>query len=157
MHPHAKLIEKFYSAFQNLDGESMAECYHPKVFFSDPVFPRLEGKEATAMWKMLCSQARDFSLSFDTVEADNHLGKTRWEANYTFSLTGRKVRNKIDANFEFKDGKIICHSDQFSFWKWSVMALGSVGLLLGWTPLIRNRVRQQAAINLEKFIQHLPE
>ncbi len=152
MHPNAKLIETFYSSFQKLDGEAMAQCYHPEVEFSDPVFPGLEGDEASAMWKMLCAQAKDFSLSFDAIEADESSGNVHWEAIYNFSATGKKVHNKIDAEFRFKDGKIIQHKDTFDFWKWNSMALGPTGMLLGWTPLIKNKVRQQAATNLEKFI-----
>lgn len=153
MHPNEKLIETFYSSFQKLDGESMAKCYHPEVKFSDPVFPGLKGDEASAMWKMLCSQAKDFILTFENIEADENTGKAHWEATYNFSKTGKKVHNIIDAEFQFKDGKIIRHKDSFNFWTWSKMALGTVGILLGWTPLIKNKVRQQAAANLEKFIR----
>ncbi len=153
MQQNVKLIETFYSSFQKLDGESMAECYHPEIEFSDPVFPDLKGDEAAAMWKMLCSQAKDFSLTFDKVEADDLSGKAHWEAVYNFSATGRKVHNIINAEFQFKDGKIIRHKDNFDFWKWSKMALGPTGFLLGWTPLLKNKIRQQAAKNLEKFIR----
>ncbi|MCB0245996.1 MAG: nuclear transport factor 2 family protein, partial [Anaerolineae bacterium] len=61
--------------------------------------------------------------------------------------------NRIDASFRFQDGKIIQHRDSFSFWRWSSMALGPVGMLLGWSPLVKNKVRRQAAHNLERFIQ----
>jgi hypothetical protein len=70
-------------------------------------------------------------------------------------MTGRRVHNKIDATFQFQDGKIIRHHDRFNFWKWSFMALGPVGLFLGWSPFIKNKVRKQAAKNLEKFIKKL--
>ena len=153
MHPNAKLIETFYSSFQKLDGESMADCYHSDVEFSDPVFPDLKGDEASAMWKMLCSQAKDFTLTFENIEADDHSGKAHWEAIYNFSKTGKRVHNIIEAEFQFMDGKIISHKDSFNFWEWSKMALGPVGMLLGWTPLIKNKVRQQAAMNLEKYIR----
>jgi ketosteroid isomerase-like protein len=153
MHPNAKLIETFYSSFQKLDGNSMAKCYHPDVEFSDPVFPDLKGNEASAMWKMLCSQAKDFTLTFENIEADENTGKAHWEATYNFSKTGKRVHNIIDAKFQFKDGKIIHHKDSFNFWDWSKMALGPVGMLLGWTPLIKNKVQQQAARNLEKYIR----
>lgn len=153
MHTNAKLIETFYSAFQNLDGEKMAEYYHPEIEFSDPVFSDLKGEEASAMWKMLCSNAQNFSLTFDQIEADDNSGSAHWEAKYDFSATGKKVHNKIDAKFQFQDGKIIRHKDSFSFWKWSSMALGPAGMLLGWTPLIKNKVQQQAMKNLEKFIR----
>ena len=152
MHPHVQLIETFYAAFQKLDGETMTQCYHSDIEFSDPVFTDLKGSDASAMWKMLCSQAKDFNLTFDNIEADENTGQAHWEAIYNFSATGRKVHNKIDAVFQFKDGKIIRHTDSFDFWKWSSMALGPVGMLLGWTPLIKHKVQKQAAEKLDKFI-----
>ena len=153
MHPNAKLIEKFYLSFQQLDGDGMVACYHRDIQFSDPAFPDLKGAEAGMMWKMLCSQAQGFELSFDHIVADETSGKTDWDARYDFSMTGRRVHNKIEAEFKFQDGKIIEHKDSFNFWKWSAMALGLTGLLLGWTPLVKNKVRQQAARNLQKFIR----
>lgn len=92
---------------------------------------------------------------FSETQADDTVGKVHWEATYIFSATGRKVHNRIDASFRFQDGKIIRHHDSFSFWRWSSMALGPVGTLLGWSPLVKNKVRRQAAQNLEKYIQKL--
>lgn len=57
MHPNIALIERFYSCFKVLDGDGMAQCYHEQIEFSDPVFPKLEGSKAGAMWKMLCSHS----------------------------------------------------------------------------------------------------
>ena len=144
MHPNANLIENFYKSFQKLDGEAMSRCYHPEARFSDPVFPSLAGPEAGQMWKMLCAQAKNFELTYSDVQADDLTGKAHWEASYDFSATGRRVTNRIDAEFEFRDGKIIKHTDNFDFWKWSRMALGPVGFLLGWTPLVRKKVQRQA-------------
>jgi hypothetical protein len=76
----------------------------------------------------------------------------RWEAWYTFSRTGRKVHNIIDASFEFKDGKILVHQDTFDFWRWTRQALGMPGILLGWTPFMRNKVRVTARNGLKKFM-----
>lgn len=152
MHPNIALIEQFYSSFKALDGVGMAECYHQEIVFSDPVFPKLEGANAGAMWQMLCSQAQGFELSFSGIQADDRSGVAHWEAKYDFSATGRRVHNKIDAQFEFQDGKIIRHTDLFNFWKWSRMALGPAGLVLGWSPFLRRKVQQQAAKGLERFI-----
>lgn len=152
MHPNEKLIEIFYTSFQKLDPEAMVRCYHPDIRFSDPVFPILSGPEVGAMWRMLCSQAKNFELTFADVQADDQKGKARWEARYDFSATGRRVHNKIEAEFEFRDGKIIKHTDSFDFWKWSSMALGPAGLLLGWTPLLRGKVQKQASERLAKFM-----
>lgn len=151
MHPNAALIQQFYQAFQQLDAERMARCYHPEVHFSDPVFSDLRGAEAADMWRMLASRAQDFSLSFSDVRADDQQGQANWVANYTFSQTGCTVVNKIHARFEFRDGKIIRHIDTFDLWRWAHQALGLKGLLLGWTPLVRNTIRRQAAKGLAQF------
>jgi hypothetical protein len=67
------------------------------------------------------------------------------------------VVNSIDAEVTFRDGKIVTHRDRFDFGKWSRQAIGTPAILLGWTPLIRNKVKKTAAENLAKFIAKHPE
>ncbi len=153
MHANAQLIQKFYSCFQARDAAGMSACYHPEVVFSDPVFGRLQGVQTTAMWHMLCSRARDLEITFKNIQADAGRGAAHWEARYTFSKTCRPVHNVIDAAFMFRDGRIIQHIDTFSFWKWTRMALGPVGLLLGWTPILQAAIRKDARHSLEAFMQ----
>lgn len=148
-----ELVKKFYTAFQNKDWKTMQSCYHDDVLFSDPVFQNLKGNEAKAMWHMLVSAGKDLKLEFSNVSANNQTGSCHWEAYYTFSRTGRKVHNIIDATLEFKDGKIIRHTDVFDLWRWSGMALGISGTLLGWSPIIKNKVRGIAQANLKKFMK----
>jgi ketosteroid isomerase-like protein len=150
-HPNAELITRFYQAFQQLDAETMASCYAADVQFSDPVFTDLRGADAGDMWRMLCAKAQGFSLIFDDVVADDHSGKARWVATYTFSQTGNQVVNHIQADFTFRDGKIVTHRDQFDLWRWARQALGGKGLLLGWAPFVQNAIRQQAAKGLAAF------
>ncbi|MCU7960273.1 MAG: nuclear transport factor 2 family protein [gamma proteobacterium symbiont of Bathyaustriella thionipta] len=156
MHTHEKLIERFYQSFQKRDAAGMLDCYHPDIHFSDPVFTDLQGAQAAAMWRMLCANARDFSLQYSDIHADDESGKAHWEARYTFSQTQRPVHNRIEASFRFQDGKIISHQDDFNFWLWSRMALGPAGLLLGWTPVLKTKVRNSAHRNLQKFIHKHP-
>ncbi len=152
MHDNAALLTRFYTAFSERDGDAMAACYHPDAEFSDPVFPELKGKEPGAMWRMLTARADDLVVRFSGIEADDTAGKAHWEADYTFSATGRFVKNVIDAEFTFEDGLIRTHVDTFDFYRWSRMALGTTGLLLGWTPIVKNKVRGQAGAQLQKFI-----
>ncbi len=154
MHPNAELIKTFYLAFQKLDAEAMARCYAADVVFGDPVFPALRGQEAGDMWRMLINKAQNFSLVFDGVEADDRQGKAHWIATYTFSQTGNTVVNDIHASFEFRDGKIVRHADRFDLWKWARQALGMKGVLLGWTPIVRNAIQAQAAKGLASFRAH---
>lgn len=153
MNQNQKTIARFYTAFQQSDGAAMAACYHPEIVFLDPVFPLLHGKRAMAMWAFLTQRPADpKDRTFGNIEADDDKGSAHWEAKYIFPQTGRRVHNKIDARFEFKDGKIIKHVDTFNFWKWSAMALGPIGLLLGWTGFLKSKVRKQVQAKLDEFI-----
>jgi ketosteroid isomerase-like protein len=153
MHPNAQLLTDFYSAFQRHDAQAMAACYHPDVEFSDAAFPGLRYARVTSMWRMFSERGDEIQVTFRDVQADDRTGRAHWEAQYTFGATGRKVLNRIDAEFEFKDGKILRHTDRFDFWKWSSQALGPVGMLLGWTPLLRNKVQTQARATLDKYMK----
>lgn len=144
------LIEKFFSSFKSGDGDAMARCYHPDAVFSDPVFPRLSADEAGAMWKMFCRPDSDLQVEYGGLETTENSVSASWEARYSFPPGGRNVHNRIRSAFEFKDGKIIKHSDSFDFYKWSRMALGPVGILLGWTPIVRSKVQRQARAQLRR-------
>lgn len=148
---HSALITRFYQAFQRLDAEAMVACYSDDVLFSDPAFGILQGKDAGDMWRMLTIRAKDFSLTFDNVRADERSGGAHWVATYLFNQTGRVVINDIQARFVFRDGKICEHHDSFEMWQWARQALGMKGLLLGWTPWLQGKVRAQALKGLRTF------
>ncbi len=150
-HPNTELVERFYTAFQQRDAETMAACYADDVVFSDPAFGELHGEEARDMWRMLVARAQDFSLTFDGVEADERSGRARWVARYLFSQTGRPVVNRIEARFVFRDGRIVEHRDSFDLWRWTRQALGLKGTLLGWSPLVQRAIRSQARKGLDLY------
>jgi hypothetical protein len=143
-----KTITSFYESFAKRNGEGMVAHYADDVRFSDPVFPSLQGEQAKNMWRMLCEIGKDLEITFRDVKVDGDRGSAHWEATYTFSATGRKVHNVIDARFVLAGGKIVEHVDTFDFWRWSGMALGPAGKLLGWTPIIKGAVRKKAAQGL---------
>ena len=147
-----ELIEKFYSAFQNKDFETMASCYHDDVIFNDPAFGTLQSDRAKAMWKMLCISSKDLKIEFSEVFADENKGSAHWEADYTFSRTGNIVHNNIDANFDFKDGMIISHTDVFNLRKWAGQAIGFKGKILGGTPFFKKKLQIQTNKLLDRFI-----
>jgi ketosteroid isomerase-like protein len=151
MHPHEQLIRRFYAAFQRRDAAAMGTCYHDQAVFEDPAFGELDAEAARAMWAMLCARATDLAVACDGVRADDRTGTARWHADYTFGQTGRKVNNRIQAEFEFRDGLIVGHRDHFSFWRWARQALGPVGWLLGWTPILRSKVRANALRGLAAY------
>lgn len=151
-HAHADLLTRFYDALARRDGDAMAACYHPEVHFRDPVFD-LHGSRAAAMWRMLCARGHDLRVEASGVEASEESGRAHWEAHYTFSGTKRPVHNVIDAAFTFEDGLIRTHVDDFDLWRWSRQALGAPGLLLGWSPWMKQKVRAQASQSLDRWIE----
>ena len=151
MHPNAAALTHFYEAFARRDHAAMGALYVADPTFEDEVF-RLRGRDVAAMWHMLAENARDFALTFRDVHADDASGRAHWEATYTFSATGRRVHNVIEAEVTFRDGLIATHRDRFDFGRWSRQAIGLPALLLGWTPLLRNKVRRTAAKNLAAFV-----
>lgn len=148
-----ELIDKFYTAFANLDAEAMASCYHADIVFYDPGFGELKGTRASNMWRMLCGnqKGKGLKVTHSNVMADTTKGSANWEAHYTFSKTGRKVHNIISAEFEFKDGLIIKHTDTFNLHRWSSQALGFQGKLLGWTGFFKKKLQAQTNRLLDKY------
>lgn len=148
-----EVIEEFYRAFQDLDAERMAACYHPNIVFQDPAFGELKGIRAGNMWRMLCAsqQGKDFQVSYYKVHYADGKGSAHWEARYNFSQTGRRVHNIIQAKFKFEDGKIIDHRDHFNLHRWARQAMGGTGLMLGWTSFFQNKLQSQALQKLAEF------
>jgi limonene-1,2-epoxide hydrolase len=157
---HDEIIQKFYAAFAELDPARMSHCYAEEVVFNDAVFSLRGRREVMAMWTMLCDSVRANGRDVWRLElvehgASGNRGTARWEPYYRFSATGRLVHNVIRATFEFRDGLIVRHDDSFDFYRWSRQAFGPVGWALGWTPLLRSKVRAQAAKNLAKYLDRL--
>jgi len=157
MTSNTDLITSFYEGFERKDHAGMAACHHPEIHFSDPVFLDLSGGEVRAMWHMLCERGTDLTVSFGDVRADDATGGAHWEARYTLTPGGREIHNVIDASFEFRDGLILRHRDDFDLWRWTRMALGPTGTLAGWSPPIQNKVRATAMSGLRRFMAAHPE
>ncbi len=130
----------------------MQDCYAEEATFSDAVFKNLNGNQVRAMWQMLIVKGKDLIVEFAAISATEHIAKAHWDASYTFSATGKKVINRIDASFEIENGKIIKHTDNFSFYAWAKQALGLTGIFLGWTSFLNKKVSAQAMKNLESFM-----
>jgi ketosteroid isomerase-like protein len=149
---NAAVIDRFYEAFARRDAGAMGACYTADAHFSDPVFTNLNGDEVRAMWRMLCERGKDLEVVHSNVSADGDTGSAHWDADYTFSGTGRKVHNSIDASFRFDGGLIADHQDSFSLWAWTRQALGPVGVLLGWSGGVQSKVRSGARESLDEFM-----
>lgn len=146
-------LNRFYAAFQRLDGAAMQACYAPDARFDDEAFSLRGAEEIGAMWRMLTDSARAMAAGDWRLEV-GPIGNAsaHWEAHYRFGATDRPVHNVIDAEFTFDDqGRIASHRDRFDFWRWSRQALGAPGWLLGWSPWLRRQVRRQAAKSLARY------
>ncbi len=149
-------IERFYAAFTRLDGAAMQAFYAKDARFDDEAFSLRGALQIGGMWRMLCdaTKGKPGSLAhWKLITSQVTDRSAHWEAHYLFSATGRSVINRIDAEFEFgADGQITKHRDRFDFWAWSRQALGMPGVLLGWSPFLRQKVRRAAATNLQRFM-----
>ncbi|HTF05502.1 MAG TPA: nuclear transport factor 2 family protein [Bacteroidia bacterium] len=149
---HQQLIQTFYESFARGDAAGMVACYHDHIVFHDPAFGELKGNDAKNMWRMLIERSKgEIKITFSDVRADETTGSANWVAEYKFAQTGRDVINRISATFEFRDGKIIRHTDVFDLWKWSRQALGWKGWLLGWSSLMKKQIRKQTASLLKAY------
>ena len=147
-------IQRLYAAFAKLDAAAMQACYAPAATFEDEAFSLKGAQQIGGMWSMLCSATKARGMAHWKLDV-SHItdDSAHWEAHYLFSTTGRLVHNKIDAAFTFDgNGLITTHRDRFDFWAWSRQALGTPGLLLGWSPFLRHKVRAAAAGNLQRFL-----
>jgi ketosteroid isomerase-like protein len=149
---NTELIHHFYQSFALGEAEEMVACYDDEIVFTDPAFGALKGNDAKDMWRMLIHRSKgNLKISFDNVKADDTNGSANWVAEYEFAQTGRKVINQIAAHFEFKNGKILKHTDHFDLWKWTRQAMGWRGFLLGWTPFIQHKIRTQTNQLLKSY------
>lgn len=145
------VAERFYEAFMVRDHYTMGRLYAEIAAFSDPVFPALNARGVRLMWQMLLTRAEDLGLEVNIREDAPSRARVDWVAQYTFSGTGRHVVNRVHTEMAISAGKIVRQVDTFSLWRWSEQALGTKGLLLGWTPMVKNRIRAQAAQSLREF------
>ncbi len=149
MHSNTELLQQLYGNLSQRKAEPMADCYHADATFHDIAFD-LKGRDCIrAMWKMICSG--DISASFEVVRVDDREAVVRLVDEYTFTDTGRRVRNSIESRFRFRDGLIIEHRDSCDARAWAAAALG------GFTGFLAGRFRflraWKARAKLRKFIR----
>lgn len=147
-------ITRFYKAFSNGDAEGMVACYHDDVVFTDPAFGTLKGLDAKNMWRMLIARGGgNLNVQFSEVQASEGQGSAKWIAEYPYGSQKRKVVNHVTAQFIFKEGKIIAHTDSFNLWKWTQQALGLSGYLLGWSGFMKAKIQSGTNALLKKYTE----
>lgn len=147
------VVHRLYEAFERRDGQAMEECYAPRAIFRDEVFDLHGREEIGGMWKMLLARGEDLAVTATRIDVAGSQAVASWVADYTFGQTGRSVHNEIDADFVLDGDLIVEHHDRFDFWRWSRQALGPVGTVAGWTPMLRDRVQAQARRGLDTWLR----
>jgi ketosteroid isomerase-like protein len=125
MHSNEQLLQQLYANLNQRNHQAMADCYHPDATFHDIAF-KLQGKDQIrSMWQMICSG--DIRTTFEIVSVDDREGVVALVDEYTFSETGRRVRNPIESRFRFRDGLIAHHRDSCDSRAWAAAAIGGLG------------------------------
>lgn len=130
----------------------MQASYSDDAIFNDEVFKDLNAEQVRNMWEMLVKRGTDLELTFSNIQTSDSTGSAEWVATYSFGPKKRKVVNKIKADFIFENGKIVKHTDHFSFYTWAKQALGTPGILLGWSGYLKNKVQKTALKGLHDFM-----
>ncbi|RZS99238.1 nuclear transport factor 2 family protein [Aquimarina brevivitae] len=146
-----EVIKNFYTGLSERDAEKMVSYYHKDIVFEDPVFGKLEGEDAVKMWHWLCLNGKDLKIKFSDIRIDNDKGTAKWEARYSYGKRKRPIFNKVSAEFEFKDGKIIKHTDNFSLKNWATQAIGWKGKVIGGTEYFKKKLQFRSKKLLENF------
>lgn len=119
------VMKKFYEAFVAQRPKDFEALYAPDVKFKDAVFEYSDRRGTMRMWKQILSNPKNtFRFEFDRVEGEVAYG--RWVADY--KLGGRPIHNEIETRMVIRDGKIVEHTDSFSWNKWVKQALPGGGL-----------------------------
>jgi hypothetical protein len=147
-------IQRFYTAFQQLDAAGMNSCYAADIMYSDPVYGLLRGEEVHALWEMTCRDVKDFSLRFSNITSDDDEYYTcDWQMTYLYPPTGRRVVSNGKAYMQLNNGVIAGHSDGYKYYRWCRQAYGLTGLVFGWSGFMHKRVRRAAIRRLNRFME----
>jgi hypothetical protein len=151
MHPNGLLLRRLFTALDDHDHRTMADCYDAAASFRDIAFD-LDGKpKIQGMWQMICD-GTDIRATFEVVHADDREGRVALVDHYTFTDTKFKVRNVIDSRFRFTNGLIAEHRDYCDAKAWAAMAFhgGIRGFLAGRFRFVRSRA---AEAKLKSFLE----
>lgn len=149
MHPHEELLRRLFHHLSAREAEGMRHCYHPEIFYTNPLVPRARGPQALEAWEAIFEELPDLRIALRQVQADADGGVAHWHAAYTFR--GRRVGHEVRSMFAFRRGLVCRHYDHFSLWRWLAQALGPAGLVLGWFGPFRWALRQRAARWLDRL------
>ncbi len=146
------LVRRYFDALARLDGEAMAQCLHPMVSYSDPVFADLRGDDVGWRWRLMTRGASDMHLAYDIVRGDARKAQVQWQARYRFAGSARQVSNKVLTTLTFWDGTIVRQIDEYDFARWSRSSAGVLAWAVCALPGARAALQRRALHRLRAFI-----
>jgi ketosteroid isomerase-like protein len=153
MDANAGRLNELFSALNAHDHAAIARCYHEDAVFRDIAFHLCGRKRIHAMWHLICET--DIRTEVKEISADEVRGRALVVDTYTFSDTGRVVRNEIVGHFSFEDGLILDHRDECDPLAWARQAFGGVkGEIIGRVALLR---RIAARKKISKVLAQYPQ
>jgi hypothetical protein len=149
MHSHESLVRQLFAALAARRPEDAAACYHPEVFYSEPLHPRLRGESVIDLWRMRLAPGEPYDIRLDEASGGGDGAAARWTVRTR--VRGREVEIHGRSLFAFREGRISRHYDHYSLWRWSAQALGPAGAAFGWLGPVRWALRTRARRALERF------
>ena len=142
------LLARFFGALAARDTARLANCYHPLVTYSSPVFPDLRGVLPVAMWRLALERATDLRVDWDVAFADPRKAQVKWTGRWLDGTSERRLA--VASTLSIWDGRIVRHVDEFRFPAFAAQAVGLPGRLLGWHGPWRRRLQRRLRARLEQ-------
>ncbi len=147
------VAQRFYEAFTVRDHYTMGLLYAEHATFSDPVFQLLNAKGTRLMWQMLLSRAEDdFGIEY------RHSRRRTFTCTCQLGCAVHVLRHRTageepcddrDAAGRRQDRAAGRHVQPVALVFASAWA--QKARLLGWTPIVRNKIRAQASAALRDY------
>lgn len=137
----AEVVRGFYDAFEQHDVAAMGALYANDVKFKDAIFTFGDQQGVTHMWTRLFQTDPKAQLKFTVDSSTGDTVKGHWVADY--HVLGRPVHNEVATQMKVRDGKIVEHTDDFSWKKWAPQAFpaGKLFTLPGFEQAAKALVR----------------
>lgn len=134
-------VRAFYDAFERKDVAAMGRLYADDVKFRDAIFSFHDKSGVTRMWTKLFATDPRTTLKFTLDQVKGDVVTGHWVADY--HLGTRAVQNEVTTTMRVHNGKIVEHTDDFSWDRWAPQAIpgGKLFTLPGFDALAKGLIR----------------
>ncbi|ANH80850.1 cyclase [Niabella ginsenosidivorans] len=147
-----EIIDRFFTAFGNLNDRDLNALYSDDVIYSDPLFGLLQGQQVKEKWELVCKSVKELQLTvIKKEEIDHEYATCQWKAEYVSASTGKPVIFYSKSFMRFADGRITEHSEGFRLTQWIAQVYGIKGRLFGWLNFMKRKVQAEYQERLNKY------